>query len=379
MAKITPWEVSGEIDYEELLIKFGIEKIDKNLIQRIEKHTKELHPFLRREIFFAHRDLNWLLDEYEKGNKFYLYTGRGPSSGIHLGHLLPFLFTKWLQDKFDVELIIQITDDEKYLFKEISWEEIQKQTFENMKDLIALGFKPNNTKFIIDSKHIHYIYPLAIRIAKKITYSTAKAAFGFTSENNIGQIFYTSLQAAPAVLKSYELGKNIPCLIPHGVDQDPHFRVARDVYERLGYYKPASIQGKMLPALNGEAKSSSSKNNAIYLSDSEKEIREKVMKYMLTGGRETLEAQKKLGGVPELCVVFKYYYYLFENDDEKLEERKKLCKGGKLICGECKKELANRIVEFVKDHQNKREKIDDKYVKQFYYGNGENDEKKATK
>ena len=42
---------------------------------------------LRRNIFFAHRDLKWLLDEYEKGNKFFLYTGRSPSGPIHLGHL----------------------------------------------------------------------------------------------------------------------------------------------------------------------------------------------------------------------------------------------------------------------------------------------------
>jgi tryptophanyl-tRNA synthetase len=50
------------------------------LIEKIEKLTgKPAHHFLRREIFFSHRDLDFILNEYEKGKPFYLYTGRGPS------------------------------------------------------------------------------------------------------------------------------------------------------------------------------------------------------------------------------------------------------------------------------------------------------------
>ena len=77
-----------------------------------------MHPLLKREIFFSHRDLEVILNNYESGKLFYLYTGRGPSSdAMHLGHLLPFIFTKYLQDAFDVPLVIQITDDEKYFHK----------------------------------------------------------------------------------------------------------------------------------------------------------------------------------------------------------------------------------------------------------------------
>ena len=86
----------------------------------MEKVTGKIpHRFLRRGIFFSHRDLNQILDLYEQGKKFYLYTGRGPSSeALHLGHLIPFQFTKWLQDTFDCPLVIQLTDDEKFLFKQ---------------------------------------------------------------------------------------------------------------------------------------------------------------------------------------------------------------------------------------------------------------------
>lgn len=119
---VNPWTVEsdGAIDYDRLINQFGSTKIDMNLIDRIEKVTgKKVHRFLKRGIFFSHRDLHLLLDLYENGKKFYLYTGRGPSSeALHLGHMIPFLMTKWLQETFNCPLVIQLTDDEKFLFKQ---------------------------------------------------------------------------------------------------------------------------------------------------------------------------------------------------------------------------------------------------------------------
>ena len=57
-----------------------------------------------------------------------------------MGHLVPFFFTKYLQDAFDVPLVIQITDDEKAYFKEkLSVEEAHRQGYANIKDIIACG------------------------------------------------------------------------------------------------------------------------------------------------------------------------------------------------------------------------------------------------
>ena len=78
--------------------QFGSQRISSDLIERIEKCTgKPAHPFLRRGVFFSHRELDLILDAYEQKQPFYLYTGRGPSSeSMHLGHLIPFLFTKYV-------------------------------------------------------------------------------------------------------------------------------------------------------------------------------------------------------------------------------------------------------------------------------------------
>ncbi len=91
---VTPWEVSGKVDYDKIVKEFGVSKINDELLNKIKKHSKELNFMLRRKVFFAHRDLNWILDEYQAGNKFFLYTGRAPSGKVHLGHLLPWVFNK---------------------------------------------------------------------------------------------------------------------------------------------------------------------------------------------------------------------------------------------------------------------------------------------
>jgi len=365
--KITPWEVRGEIDYEKLMKEFGISSLDNKILERIKKHTKELHFMLRRGVIFAHRDLNWLLDEYEKGNKFFLYTGCGPSGPIHLGHLLPWIFTKWLQDKFNVELWFQFTDDEKFLFKDKSYEEIQKWTYENMLDVIALGFDSKKTHFLIDTKHAGLLYPEAIKFAKKINFSTVKAAFGFTDSNNIGSIFYTSMQAVPAMIPSKLKGKNIPCLIPLSVDQDPHFRIARDVYPKLGYYKPSIIHGVFLPSLTGvNGKMSSSKDVAITLTDSPKEVEQKIKKYAFSGGQDTIEEHRKKGGNPDVDVSFQYLKMFFEPDDKKLAQIEKDYRSGKMLTSELKEYLIKKINDFLREHQKKREKAK-KEIDKFIY------------
>jgi len=357
---ITPWEVSGDIDYSKLIKQFGTEKINDELLKRIKKHTGKLHFMLRRGVFFSHRDLNWLFDQYENGNKFYLYTGRGPSGKMHLGHLLPLVITKWLQDKFKSKLYFQMTDDEKFVVKRnLSLEETNRFAYENALDVIAMGFDPKKTVIFSDVDSAGILYKQALKVAKKLTFSTAKAVFGFTNETNVGLIFYTSMQSVPAFLESVFKKKNIPCLIPHAIDQDPFFRgVAREILPKLGYYKPAAIHCTFLPSLTKDGKmSSSNENSAIFTTDDKEEVKFKVMN-AFTGGRDTLKEQEKKGGRPEICIVYKYLYMMFEDNDKKLSKRVEECKKGKIMCKDCKRYLIDKINDFLEDHQRKRKKAE---------------------
>ena len=244
---------------------------------------------------------------------------------------MPWLFTKYLQDKFDVKLIFQITDDEKFLFSDSKdLKTINKITFENVLDIIAIGFNPNKTKIIIDTKHINYLYPLSIEIAKRITFSTAKAVFGFSSSSNIGMIGFPPIQSAPCFLPSVIEKKLTPVLIPAAIDQDPYWRITRDIAEKIGYYKPAQIHSKFIPGLTSNEKMSSSKpETALFTIDEPEEIEKKV-KNTFTGGQPTVALQRKLGGNADICPVYWYLKYLFDSEYES-NERYIDCKGGNLL------------------------------------------------
>lgn len=356
---VTPWEVKGEVDYDKLMKEFGVSKLDEKLLERIKKHTKELHFMLRRKIFFAHRDLNWLLDKYEKGNKFFLYTGRAPSGPVHIGHLMPWVFCKWLQDKFNAEMWFQFPDEEKFLFKkELDFAKVEKYLNENMLDVIALGFEAKKTRFLIDTKHAGLMYKQACKVAKKITFSTVKASFGFTNETNIGSIFYTAMQAVPAFLPSVLKGKNIPCLIPLGFDQDIHFRISRDVLPKLGYYKPAIMHCTFMPPLTGTKgkMSASEEATTIYTTDTEKDVEHKIKKYAFSGGQATTAEHRKKGGNPNIDVSFQYLKMFFEPDDKKLQQIYDNYKSGKLLTSELKEITIEKINSFLQKHQQAREK-----------------------
>lgn len=365
---VTPWDVSDNVDYKRLVAEFGVEEISEDLKKRIEKITGK-HFMLDRKIFFAHRDLKWLLDEYEKGNKFFLYTGRSPSGPVHLGHLMAWQFTKWLQDVFDCDLWFQFPDEEKFLFKkDLSYEDTQKYLQDNMLDVIALGFDPKKTHFIVDTQHADLLYGEACKVAKKITFSTVKSSFGLDDSANIGQIFYTSMQTVPAFLPSVLKGKKIPCLIPHAIDQDPHFRLTRDILPKLGHHKPASIQCSFLPPLTGASgKMSSSKEDAaIYTTDTPKDVERKIKRYAFSGGRDTLEEHRRHGGNPDIDVSFQYLRHMFESDDKKLREIYNSYKSGAMTSGELKQIAIEKINAFLKEHQKAREKAKNK-VEAFLY------------
>ena len=361
---VTPWEVKGKVDYERLIREFGTQPLTEELLKKIAKYTGELHLQLQRRLFFSHRDLDTVLELYKEGTKFVLYTGRGPSGPVHIGHLVPWIFTRHLQEKFGTRLYFQMTDDEKFLVDDdVNLPETRKFAYENALDLIALGFKSEDTFIIYDVQDIDLLYDIALEVAKRVTYSTAKATFGFQDSTNIGWIFWPALQAAPCFIHKKLTGENVPALIPAAIDQDPYWRVTRDIAQKLGYYKPAQIHCRFLPGLGPGGKMSASEpETSIFTMDQPELVKRKIWN-AFTGGKPTATEQRKTGANPDVCSVFQYYVYLFEEDDAKLMERERRCRSGEMLCGECKTNLVERLNKFLEEHRRKREKAKDKIEK----------------
>jgi tryptophanyl-tRNA synthetase len=327
---------------------------------------------LKRGIFFSHRELETILDCYANKQPFFLYTGRGPSSdAMHLGHLVPFIFTKWLQDTFDVPLVVQMTDDEKFLWKDLSLEETYRLTIENAKDIIAVGFDVAKTFIFADTDYVSgEFYRNVCKVWKCVTVNQTKHIFGMDDTSSAGMIAFPAIQAVPSFSSSFPeiFGgqKRVPCLIPCAIDQDPYFRMTRDAAPRLGYLKPALIHSTFIPALQGaQTKMSGSKaETSIYLTDNPDVIKDKITKYAFSGGRDSVEEHRKYGGNCDIDISYQYLSFFLE-DDAKLEEIRKKYSSGEMLTGELKKELIDVVQNIVADHQTKRAAISDEKVREY--------------
>lgn len=265
-AVMTPWEVKGKINYLLQITKFGTSAIDGDLIKRWEQVTKtKAHHFIRRGIVFSHQDIDKLLDCVEQGIPIYLYTGRGPSlkekiladgskeyvsAPMHLGHLVPFKLTKYLQDALNCIVVIQMSDDEKFLFKNgssaLDLDAYRRASYDNAKDIIACGFDLKKTYIFSNLETTGGdLYFNNVLLMKATTMSTIKSTFGLgevlppnvlnilgkelaialaaekldndliadlkgtlkkfsgPSASNVGQVMWPSSQAAPAFVTSF--------------------------------------------------------------------------------------------------------------------------------------------------------------------------------
>ena len=164
-------------------------------------------------------------------------------------------------------------------------------------------------------------------------------------------IFYTSLQSAPCFIEDK------PVLIPLGVDQDPHFRITRDVAQKINKVKPALIHNIMIPSLLGPGgkMSASDEKSTIYTTDSPEQVKKKINKYAFSGGQPDIDEHRKIGGDPDIDVSYQYLRIFFEPDDVKLKKIYDDYKSGKMLTGELKAILIEKINNFLSLHQEKRE------------------------
>ncbi|AFM99314.1 aminoacyl-tRNA ligase [Encephalitozoon hellem ATCC 50504] len=375
--KVTPWEVEVvstdetpvAIDYDKIVNQFGCEKLGKELVDRLEKLAgKPAHYFFRRGIVFAHRDFNLLLDEISKGKAFYLYTGRGPSTkAMHIGHVVPFLLCKYIQDTFKIPLVIQMTDDEKFLWKNIRLEDAIENGKENIKDIVALGFDPKLTYIFSNVESSHHFEKNVLKVAKTINLNEASKIFGFNMSSSIGQVGFPSKEIAPCFSSSFKfIQEGAMCLVPAAVDQDPYFRLARDKAKMLGEKKPATMYVSLLPDLKGVNRkmSASDPNSSIYLDDSQEVIRKKISVHAYSGGGKTLEEHRERGGNIDVDVPFEYLKY-FLDDDQELERYRSGYIKGEITSKEMKEKCIAIIQTFVLKYQETRKNVTEEDVKAF--------------
>jgi tryptophanyl-tRNA synthetase len=178
------------------------------------------------------------------------------------------------------------------------------------------------------------------------------------------------MQAAEVALKGMDLVK-VKRFEEHidvtqiQYQDDSDLRVLLEAVDRLiikleiehghyGFIPPASIYHRFMTGLTGGKMSSSKPESHIALTEDPKEAAKKIMR-AITGGRQSLSEQKKLGGEPEKCSIYEFLVFHLSDDDKELLELDSECRSGRRMCGTCKKDVAERIEKFLQGHQQARE------------------------
>ena len=289
-----------------------------------------------------------------------ILTGDRPSGNLHLGHYFGSIKNRVELQK-DYETFIEIADVQALTDNFDNPEKVRNSVYELTLDYLACGIDPKETSIFIQSK-IPEIAELTIFFSNLITVSrlmrnpTTKAEvtqkkekFGENGESiTYGFLGYPVSQAADITIFNADL-------VPVGEDQLPHIEQCREIVRKFNNIygdtftepEPLLSSNTRVKGLDGNNKMSKSLGNAIYIKDNEEEITKKIMGAVT----DPSKIKKDDPANPEVCMVY-YYHKLINNPN--LETVCSECKNGSRGCVACKKELIEKMNEFLKPMQEKR-------------------------
>ncbi|MFH1678731.1 MAG: tryptophan--tRNA ligase [Candidatus Omnitrophota bacterium] len=284
-----------------------------------------------------------------------ILSGMRPTGKLHLGHLVGAL-DNWVKLQDDNECFFMIADWHALMSEYETPSVISESIFDNLADWLAAGVNPEKSIIFIQSAvtghlDLYMILSCLVPLGWLERCPTYKEQLRQLSHRNIktyGFLGYPVLQAADILL--YKANR-----VPVGEDQLPHLELAREISRRFNnmYKKPVfpDPQGLLtsLPRLLGldNRKMSKSFQNTVNLSDSPEIIKKKIQNMITDPKRIRLSDP----GHPDECNVFSYYKAFISNREK---EVRAWCMGAGLGCTDCKRILADGLIDRLKIHQKKR-------------------------
>lgn len=287
-------------------------------------------------------------------------TGIRPTGNLHLGHYFG-ACQNWLKLQNDYEFFLEIADVQALTDNFNQPEKVRKNVKEITIDILSTGIDPNKVHLFIQSKipeiaELTVFYSNLVTIARlyrnptvKTEIAQKKALFGNEGESvTYGFVGYPVSQAADITAFSGEL-------IPVGEDQLPLIEQCREIVRKFNHIygftlkEPEAMLSRTprIKGLDGNEKMGKSLGNAIYLADDEESISRKVM----SAKTDPTKIKKDDPANPEICMVY-YYHKLIKN--ENIETVCEECRNGTRGCVSCKKELIQKLNEFLKPIRKKR-------------------------
>lgn len=310
-----------------------------------------------------------------------ILSGMRPTGALHLGNYFGAL-ENWvkLQDEYDC--YFTVVDWHALTTGYEDTTEIKNNITDLVIDWISAGLDPEKCTIFLQSgvkehAELHLLFSMVTPLSWLTRCPTYKDQLAQMKDRNIttyGFLGYPCLQAADILLYKADV-------VPVGEDQLPHLELTREIGRRFNFLygevfpepQPKLTKAKVLPGLDGR-KMSKSYGNTIALSDSPDEIRNKV-KQMIT---DPARIRKDDPGHPEVCAVYAFHKVFNEAEVPEIETD---CRGGKIGCVQCKRNLADKMVAYMTPIYERRQELLQKpdMVREIVHHGNENARKKAQK
>ncbi|APX97483.1 tryptophan--tRNA ligase [Natronorubrum daqingense] len=225
---LDPWGSSSVSDYRNLFEEFGIEEFDEVLGE-----VPHPHYLMRRGVIFGHREYGPVAEALRNDEPAAVLSGFMPTGDPHIGHKLVFDEIIWHQQQ-GADAYGLIADLEANAARGMSWEEIDEHGRDYLLSLLALGFDPEEGTLYRQSEN-RELQDLAFELGAEANFSEFQAIYGFDGETDVSHMQSVVTQMADILYPQLEEPK--PTVIPVGPDQDPHVRLARDLAERMRFFK----------------------------------------------------------------------------------------------------------------------------------------------
>ena len=278
-----------------------------------------------------------------------IVTGDRPTGRLHIGHYFGSLKNRVkLQESGEYDQYILIADVQALTDNFNNPEKVRKNVREVLMDYLSVGIDPEKTTIYIQSMipetaELTVFYSNLVTIARLERNPTVKTEIAqkrdlFGESVTYGFLGYPVSQAADITVMD-------GTIIPVGEDQLPLIEQCREIVRKFNSIygdvlkEPEAVlsKEKRIKGLDGNEKMGKSLGNAIYLSDTEEVVNQKVMSAVTDPNR----IKKDDLGNPDICMVA-YYHNLF-TEPEEYKTVCEECKAGKRGCVACKKQLAKNI------------------------------------
>ena len=300
-----------------------------------------------------------------------ILTGDRPSGRLHLGHYVGSLQSR-VRLQYEYDQYIMIADVQALTDNFQNPKKITENVFEVAKDYLSVGIDPSQTTIFVQSQipeigelTVYYLNLVTVgRLERNPTVKSEIQQKGFNDSIPAGFLCYPVSQAADITIFQAEL-------VPVGDDQVPMIEQTNEIVRRFNRiygsecFKECNAILSNTPRLvgiDGKAKASKSLGNAISLSDTQEEIKQKIFQMF------TDPAHLKISdpGQVEGNVVFTYLD-IFHPDKEEVESLKAHYRRGGLGDMTIKNILNNSIQDLLADIREKRETIKQKDVQEILY------------